>query len=250
MPNWLASIEVPLFVSDRRLRSRKTLPTALGVWSLDSGGFTELQQYGSWDNGPTPGEYVDRVRRYQSEIGGLQWAAPQDWMCEPLVIKGGTLNGRRFAGTGLSVLEHQKRTVENLLELRRLAPELPFIPVLQGFTRDEYLRCIRIYGEAGINLGSEATVGLGSVCRRQGTQEIEDVISTVVDAVPGIRLHGFGVKTRGLARYSGLLESADSMAWSYSARNEPRMVGCSGHKNCANCLRFALDWRRRVLREV
>ena len=51
------------------------------------------------------------------------WAAPQDWMCEPAII----------AKTGLAVVEHQRRTVTNFLELQALAPDLPFIPVLHGW---------------------------------------------------------------------------------------------------------------------
>ena len=66
------------------------------------------------------------VRRYRDEIGGLEWAAPMDWMCEPFML----------AKTGLTVAEHQARTVANYLELRSLAPELPFVPVLQGWSLD------------------------------------------------------------------------------------------------------------------
>jgi hypothetical protein len=45
------------------------------------------------------------------------------------------------------------------------------------------------------------------------------------------------------------LASADSMAWSYTARRQPPMPGCP-HRSCANCPRFALAWRDRVLRRV
>ena len=47
-------------------------------------------------------------------------------MCEPFML----------AKTGLTVAEHQARTVANYLELRSLAPELPFVPVLQGWSLD------------------------------------------------------------------------------------------------------------------
>ncbi len=86
-PNWLATSHIPLFVSDRRLRTYKHLPRAAVPWALDSGAFTELATHGDWSHGPTPKEYVDRVRRYQREIGGLLWAAPQDWMCEPEIVR-------------------------------------------------------------------------------------------------------------------------------------------------------------------
>jgi hypothetical protein len=132
-PGWLARASVPLFVSDRRLRTYKTLPVAIAAWGLDSGGFTELQQFGAWT--VTPAEYVARVRRYRDDIGHLAWAAPQDWMCEPIVINGGRIGPITFAGTHLSVAEHQRRTVANFVQLRDLAPDLPFIPVVQGWPR-------------------------------------------------------------------------------------------------------------------
>jgi hypothetical protein len=242
---WLARAKVPLFVCDRRLRERTTLPRAAAPWALDSGGFTELQMYGRWT--VTPAEYIARVRRYRDEIGKLTWAAPQDWMCEPIIINGGQAGPITFAGTGLSVAEHQARTVANLVQLREMAPDLPFIPVLQGYTLDEYEHCADLYHDAGINLATEPTVGLGSVCRRQATREIHQIV-TVIRARGITRLHGFGVKTLGLDLYGHLLASADSLAWSYDARRaaRPRMPGCT-HKNCANCMPFALSWRRRTI---
>ena len=66
-------------------------------------------------------------------------------------------------------------------------------------------------------------------------------------AARGIRLHGFGVKTGGLHLYGRQLASADSMAWSYAARRQPPLPGCTSHKNCANCLAYATQWRTRTL---
>ncbi|GII26499.1 deazapurine DNA modification protein DpdA family protein [Planosporangium mesophilum] len=254
-PGWLARPEiaaeqVPLFVSDRRLRVYKTLPVAVWPWSEDSGGFTELQKYGRWTVAPR--EYVVRLYRYRAEIGNLMWAAPQDWMCEPIVINGGTVNGQRFVGTHLSVAEHQRRTVANFAQLRDLAPDLPIIPVVQGFARDDYLRCVDLYWRlARIDLAAEPLVGLGSVCRRQGTAEAACIIAALHTA--GVtRLHGFGFKILGLAGPGAGLTSADSLAWSDTARKlrQPALPECihaQRHKNCANCLRFALRWRTNVL---
>lgn len=244
-PGWLATAGVPLFISDRRLRVYKTLPRAAAPWALDSGGFTELKDYGTWT--VTPEDYAARVRQYRDRIGRMLWCAPQDWMCEPIVINGGTLAGQRFVGTHLSVTEHQHRTVDNLLHLRAIAPDLPWAPVIQGFTREEYLACTDLYAAAGIDLTAEPVVGLGSVCRRQDTVEAHQIINAL--HARGItRLHGFGVKTLGLARYGHLLLSSDSMAWSMDARKgRIRLPGCSAHKNCANCLIYALLWRRSVL---
>ncbi|KZM73296.1 hypothetical protein [Nocardia terpenica] len=236
-PQWLTRVDVPLFVSDRTLRQRRTLRRAMGPWALDSGGFTELSTHGNWSNGPTPAEYASRVCRYRETVGGLIWAAPQDWMCEPYIT----------AKTGLTVAERQRRTIGNFLELRSLAPVLPFAPVLQGWRRDDYLACVDLYTAAGVDLSAEPIVGLGSVCRRQGTSDAAAIVTDLVAAVPGIRLHGFGIKITGLRRYGALLTSADSMAWSYTARRQPALTGCAGHRNCANCLRYVLAWRTRIL---
>ena len=242
-PGWLNHARVPLFVCDVRLRVYKTLPRAAAPWALDSGGFSELQNHGRWTVAPR--EYVARVRRYRDEIGSLRWCAPQDWMCEPIVISGGRIGPQQFVGTHLSVEEHQRRTVANGIELREMAPDLPFIYVLQGYTLPEYEHCADLYEAAGIDLAREPLVGLGSVCRRQGTREVHAIV-TALRARGITRLHGFGVKTLGLDLYGDLLTSADSLAWSKDARmaRRPLMPGCT-HKNCANCLPYALNWRAR-----
>ena len=244
-PGWLARAGVPLFISDVRLRVYKTLPRATAPWALDSGGFSELQYHGRWT--VTPREYVARVRRYRDEIGHLMWAAPQDWMCESAIIHGGAFGPLRFVGTKLSVHEHQRGTVENYLHLRDLAADLNIIPVLQGDDDGPaYERCADLYAAAGIDLTREPLVGLGSVCRRQATEEAHRIITTM--HTRGIRnLHGFGFKTLGLRRCGHLLTSADSLAWSYDARREQHpLPGCTGHKNCANCLTYALQWRNKL----
>lgn len=228
--SWLQRTDVPLFISHTRLRQRVRLPRARGPWALDSGGFTELDRHGGWRT--TVNEYVEAVALYSAEIGRLAWAAPMDWMCEPHML----------AKTGLTVREHQERTVQNYLDLRDLGP---FIPVLQGWTLDDYEACIGLYLEAGVDLWSLSLVGIGSVCRRQSTSEIEEIVWALGGA-SGLPLHGFGVKARGLDKYATALESADSMAWSYQARRNPPLEFCS-HKSCANCIHYAMRWRDRQL---
>lgn len=246
-PGWLSRAGVPLFISDRRLKVYKTLPRAAAPWALDSGGFTELQQYGRWT--VTPAEYVARVRRYRDEIGGLLWVAQQDWMCEPIVINGGIAHGQRFVGTGLSVAEHQRRTVLNWAELTDLAPELDVVPSVQGDTEDAYLQCVDLYQQLiGLDLTKVPLVGLGSVCRRQATGEAGRIIAALHER--GVKkLHGFGFKTLGLIQHGHLLTSADSLAWSLDARLRAKSLPghLARHKNCANCLPFALGWRTKLL---
>lgn len=236
-PNWLWTVtDVPLFISHRVLRDRKTpFPKATTRWALDSGGFTELNLYGRWQT--TPEEYVAAVRRYMNELGGLQWASPQDWMCEPWVIE----------KTGLSVEQHQRLTTENYLQLRELAPDIPFAVVLQGWELRDYHAHADAYAAAGIDLASAPVVGIGSVCRRQATGQITGIFDSLRER--GLSMHGFGVKSAGLAMYADNLVSADSLAWSYWARRDAsKGIRHCSKKTCANCLHYAMAWRDRVLR--
>lgn len=240
-PTWLWVSQVPLFVSRRTLGPIKRLPQAQTEWALDSGGFTELSMHGSWL--VTPAQYVAEVRRIKDSVGKMEWAAPQDWMCEPVITK----------KTGLTVEDHQRKTIENYLELKSLAPDLPFIPVVQGWTPVSYLEHVEQYDRAGIRLSDLPLVGVGTVCRRQGSIQGSHIVSLL--HAEGIRIHGFGVKITGLKTYHGKIASSDSLAWSYAARRNPPIDGHDkpgddrrvGHKNCANCYEYAMRWREQVV---
>jgi hypothetical protein len=232
-PAWLGRTDVPLCVSLRRLEERKTLPRAAGPVFLDGGGFTEVSQFGGWTK--TAPAYAGGVRRVCAEVGNVRHAAIQDWMVEPFVL----------AKTGLSVEEHQRRTVESYGELLALAPEVPWLPVLQGWRPGDYVRHLEGYQRAGFDLRRVPLVGVGSICRRQHTDEAAAILRQLRGK--RLRLHGFGLKLQGLVKAAGWLTSADSMAWSFHARHRPTWCGSATHKNCANCLAFGLHWRGRVV---
>lgn len=254
---------VTLFLSRVRLEERKKpFERALHAYCIDSGGFSELQQHGRWML--TAKQYVTLIRRLLRELGPelCRWVAPMDHMCEEIVIRGGVLHGQKFHGTrelrGLkpgdpeqdlttAVRIHQRLTVDNYLELTDLAPEINFIAVLQGNTFEDYIHCDDLYRQAGIDLGQLPVVGLGSVCRRQATSEIREIVEHFHGK--GYRLHGFGVKTLGLAQYAGGLVSADSMAWSAVARKEQIRLPGHTHKNCANCPDQATRWFWKIVRD-
>lgn len=187
-----------------------------------------------------PEQYLSEVYRLADLIAGMRWAAPQDWMCEEPALK----------ATGKTVLEHQQLTIENFCRLSEIDEQGLIIPALQGFAPGEHERCVEMYADAGIDLYRYSVVGVGTICRRQGTDEIRDVIASL--ATTGLPLHGFGVKTSGLAKYASLLHSADSLAWSYRARKAARHgegalgEGCA-HSACNNCFTWAHQWREKVV---
>lgn len=248
-PSWLRNVRVPLFVSRRRLArlaclrpGRPLRPSGRPVyasvtrWACDSGGFSEIAEHGRWT--VPAAAYADELRRYRDGVGLLDWAAPQDWMCEPAMLK----------KTGMTVHEHQVRTTASVLELRRLlaGEGIHIVPVLQGWRLDDYLRHVEQYRTAGVDLAEEWLVGLGSGCRRQALAGFAAIVQAL--AALRIRLHGFGMKGQGFALYGADLETADSMAWSYAGRRRPSEdCPTSNAASCANCLHYALAWRTQAL---
>ena len=198
-----------LFVSFRQLTRRESpYRKADTPFVVDSGGFSYLHDHGCFPF--TAAEYVEKIRRVESELGTMRFACQMDWMCEEKALE----------KTGLTIAEHQRRTIANFVELRELAPEIKWLPALQGNTVAEYMSHIEQWLEAGIDLRKFERVGVGSVCRRQSTAEIVELIEAIADK--GIRIHGLGVKSLGLARVADRIVSSDSLAWSYAARREGR----------------------------
>ncbi len=199
----------PMFVSARQLahnRKASDYPACDTRFAVDSGGFSQLRDHGRYLQSPE--RYAAQVRRLAETTHTLDWAAIQDWMVEDDALK----------ATGFTVWEHQRRTVASFLRLTALAPEVRWLPVLQGQTIAQYVEHLDMYLAAGVDLRVMHRVGVGSVCRRQSTHEIVDILRAL--ASRGLRLHGFGVKTTGLRQAADQLASADSLAWSLAARRE------------------------------
>lgn len=240
---WLRSATVPLFVSRTTLAEYAgRMPAASAPWALDSGGFTELDRHGGWTIAAPA--YAAFVRRTIAECGAPDFAAPQDWMVEERMLR----------RTGLTVRRHQALTVDNFLDLRERLGDV-VIPVLQGWTLDDYLRCVEMYALRGVDLASQRLVGLGTVCRRQHERPTAQIVRRL--ARDGLRLHGFGVKVSGLTgqwAYADALASCDSMAWSLSARWDANhgLPSCDPavRRSCANCLHYALSWRDNLLAKL
>ncbi|WP_433358631.1 DUF7221 family queuine tRNA-ribosyltransferase-like protein [Streptosporangium sp. CA-115845] len=229
-PSWLGRFDFPMLVSRARLaRLVRRFPIALAPWVLDSGGYNHLRKNRRWLI--TPEQYAEEVQFWMQAIGRMVAAAPQDWMCEEDAL----------AQTGKSIPEHQELTTANLLRLRELAPTVPWMPVLQGWRRGDYLRHVEMYAAAGIDLTREPCVGVGSICSRQNSITIALLIEQL--AALGLRLHGFGVKIKGLELCGEKLMSVDSAAWSDHARYQHDKLPSCTHADCRNCPEYAAAWR-------
>lgn len=212
------------FVSVNRLRNRKG-PFKVQDWIMDSGAFTTILTHGGYPNPVS--EYAAHIKRW-SNNGNMLAAVAQDYMCEPFMVE----------KTGLSVLEHQRLTVERYVDLvKEDTGGVHIMPVLQGYAPSDYVNHIRMYGDL---LKQGMWVGVGSVCKRNGDQRaIEAVLLAIYHERPDLMLHGFGLKTTALrsALVHDLLHTADSMAWSFQARKQGRN---------ANDWREAASWIRGI----
>jgi hypothetical protein len=207
-PSDAAKVTAPAFISVNRLRDRKG-PFPVGDWIMDSGAFTTIAKYGRY---PEPvSEYAAQVRRWKDN-GNLLAAASQDYMCEDVML----------AKTGLTIADHQRLTIERYDALLAEDTGVTILPVLQGYAPEDYVSHVRQYGA---RLTSGMWVGVGSVCKRNASpSSIVAVLRAIKAERPDLRLHGFGLKKTALqlADVRDLLYSADSMAWSFSARMNGR----------------------------
>lgn len=176
---------------------------------MDSGAFSIINKHGEY---PFPvDEYALEIVRWKCN-GQLLAAVSQDYMCERETLE----------ITGLTVADHQRLTIERYDALLAADTGVYILPVLQGYTPSEYVDHVRQYGD---RLTPGMWVGVGSVCKRNGSpKRVLDVLIAIKTERPDLRLHGFGLKTTALANGTirELLESADSMAWSYAARKQGR----------------------------
>lgn len=215
------------FISANRLRRQRNgkpaprkKPFVVKCWIMDSGAFSELsREQGIDSNGNLiPNEYRLSVFEHFNPIekwagnGELVAAVAQDFMCEAFIL----------AKTGLTVEEHQRRTIVRFDALRMFDPSVYILPVLQGYDPQDYVRHLLMYGD---RLAQGVWVGVGSICKRNAKPEsVLAVLQAIKEVRPDLRLHGFGLKTTALAdpRIRDLLYSADSMAWSLNARKHGR----------------------------
>lgn len=198
------------FISINTLRRRKSRGAFFPrKWVMDSGAFEAVRKKGH--HSMSVWSYAAQIM-YWRQFGELEAAVCQDMMCEPFML----------AKTGLTVADHQRETIERYDALLRLNTGVYIMPVLQGYEPEQYADHVRQYGP---RLAVGAWVGVGSVCKRNGSPEkVLQVLRAIHAVRPDLRLHGFGLKITALRdpEVRAELETSDSMAWSFAARREGR----------------------------
>lgn len=189
-------------------RRKKELPKPKGKFLMDSAGFTELSDHGKYSFDIE--EYLSCIRRFNPD-----YFVNMDWMCEPTIIQ----------KTGKNVWYHINATIENYYQVIQQATEDEIkkcIPVIQGWTIQDYLYCIKQYEKNGL---IAPYMGVGSICRRGSTREIAKILSIIKGELPDIKLHGFGVKKSVIDLLpNGILYSIDTAAFMFAQKHNGRWV--------------------------
>lgn len=215
-PAWAHRFELA-FISIARLRRRKgVFAPPVKAWAMDSAAFSEIDLHGGYQNPPQ--HFAIEAAGWVNRVPGCAFVATQDYMCEPFIL----------AKTGLTVADHQRLTIARYDAIAADWRDLvgtagpPLLPVLQGFTPEQYVANLRDYGS---RIPEGAWVGVGSVCKRQGNIAlIRELLTAILEERDDLRLHLFGVKVTALedALIRELIWSGDSMAWAYAARKQGR----------------------------
>lgn len=149
----------------------------------------------------------------------------------------------------------QKQSTENYMRLHDLIPGR-FLPVIHAYSPDDVDFALNIYEAYGalwspavqikgytpsVHVIRKFALGVLPAERWARRDVVRDICSR------GIELHAHGLNWVRLRDLSPYIVSADSDSWR-SVGRRTRMDGCN-HKDCANCLRFALSWRDEAIHE-
>ena len=150
-------------------------------------------------------EYLEYIEKAQPDMWALR-----DYPCESSIL-------RRH---GTTVDEQIERTVDNHANLCDLLDDWvldgKIFSVVQGWEPRDYEICIDMMRDRGIPLKN---IGIGSVCGRDSSEDVVEIIQRVDNEADPQKLHTFGVKTDVLQfeEARSLLTSTDSQAFEFSS---------------------------------
>jgi hypothetical protein len=130
-----------------------------------------------------------------------------------------------LAPRGMSVKEGIKKTVELGVEAAASAEGLGVldrvVPVLQGYDDpSQWLESLDLYKEHGVAPQRLRIWGVGSICMMRSPRLVERVLAAVRRALGGAEMHVFGISMNALRRVFSLIDSYDTSAWVYWAKQD------------------------------
>ncbi len=166
-------------------------------WFLDSGAFGSFFYDGGFNI--TLDQYIDFVDRVKPDY----WIS-MDMPCEPHIIQ-----------SPLNTHERIEFTIDNTKILAKT--NLPgFVPVIQGWTVDDYLYCANRMKFEGL---IRPYMAVGSLCRRGSQKDIVAILAALKQSLPHTQFHGLGTKINALIYNNGeamnYLDSLDTSAWQF-----------------------------------
>jgi len=168
---------------------------------IDSGGYSFFRKWGEYPFSLEKYlEFVDII----SDLYPLELVAIRDYPCEPDINRQHILTNK----------ERIEKTVSNAVECFQSEGNYPWIPVIQGYTIEEYLYCVDLYKDVGIPLDY---IAIGSICSRKGNlHTIRRIIRSIYERTKA-KIHAFGLSLVYLKDpiIFNLLFSSDSAAWNY-----------------------------------
>ena len=171
---------------------------------LDSGGYSFFSRWGEYPFSIE--KYVDLANTLKDKYP-LYRVATLDYPCEPDIDRSHLMTNE----------ERIKKTVSNAVECIDVDRRLPWLPIIQGYTLDEYLHCVDLYQEAGIISDYWA---VGSLCSRKGNiQRIKYLITKLKElALSNVKVHAFGLNIPYIKdpQIFHALYSSDSAAWTFN----------------------------------
>jgi hypothetical protein len=236
-----------------------------GAIALDSAGFVAMMSGGyRW----TVDDYVEFVARTScadAELPGLPspwaWWSAMDYCCEAEIARDRATVISRIDRT-VETLAETLEVVDYWRECEGIPGLIDPMPIVQGRTVDDYLRCADRLAEVMRQSGRDGLpglIGVGSVCRRElsGREGLIPIVTALDATLPnGVRLHLFGVKGDAVTKLGTSLsrvKSLDSMAWDFSARmsaREERKKGAVVVNNIERRLSFLSRWYSSQLTKV
>ncbi len=181
---------------------------------LDSGGYN-LFFGGLYEYPFTPERYAGLCNTLRPDF-----AAVMDYPCEPDLPLG-------------SVEDRIHKTVRNTVKCLELPIVGEWVPVIQGWTEEDYRFCLDLMEDGGL---LREYMAVGSVCRRGVPCRIISSVHRYANKkVPGVRLHFFGLKITALdSNIGGLIYSCDTQAWKWGSHpfseSNSRLPASEGEK--------------------
>lgn len=201
--NVLVSVAA-MYTNGKLSINRAMIPEQTKRLFVDSGGFSLFRKWGRYPFNPD--EYVSFIGTLTDNYPVTE-VAIMDLPCEPD-------EDRHSERINLSRI---MQTIHNAEILFDLDKNIPWVPVLQGHTLEEYQACIAMYEK--IARAQEAHLwAVGSLVAKRYTGGIRRTL-VYLSKIVKKPLHAFGLSLSSLSdpQIFFSIESADTGTWSYNA---------------------------------